>query len=564
MKEVKLKMRLEEVTKSKLRKATNSNLYVLRLRFLQLFAKYMGFEKKEPLLKVEWDIFFKGYKMLSNEFESRELKYNKREIDKRLLKTKKFFIKNLKGSLLVNIDNDSFLIDPLLEKKDFEGDIDYIIITQKNDECCELLKKYNLPVYSMGKIIDKLEVKEKHLLIKSLQITKNESMITPIKITKNLMGLKITKGSIEVCILPKLFPLTKIAGDLITKTNWIVKVNDYENDGVTGELSFVELMKLADELTPNKIYLVNLSKGLSDYKEKIDEALEKWSGRIIDDGEILNENSFEISKPEVTEKYVRIPVAECKITSTIDISTEKGIKALYCGDEKTIATYLFDVNKWDMVRAKAWVEENKTKKVDEKAEMFNCECISCGYKMSTVVHCKDIKCPKCGSQMRREERPGLGQQSKEEATTGSGNEKPIEPQQVEKKVKKSEEINFEFQKIDRKEHIVGGVVYHAGVEDAQGDGADADEIWKALKGFMLKKKTIKVMHKGISRNIPIIECFQVESDTYKGGQGSEHLLKSGDWWMSAYLGDKENKDIWEDVINKKLNGWSMAGRAQSV
>ena len=126
-------MRLEEVTKSRLRKIANSNLYVLRLRFLQLFAKYMGFEKREPLLKVEWKIFFKRYKVLSREFETRELKFNKRNIDKELEKTKKFFIKNLGGTLLVNIDNDSFLIDPILSKKDLGESVDYIIVTKKDE-----------------------------------------------------------------------------------------------------------------------------------------------------------------------------------------------------------------------------------------------------------------------------------------------------------------------------------------------------------------------------------------------------------------------------------------------
>ncbi len=43
------------------------------------------------------------------------------------------------------------------------------------------------------------------------------------------------------------------------------------------------------------------------------------------------------------------------------------------------------------------------------AEEFKCECIKCGYKMTSVVHCKDIKCPKCGGQMRRISRPGPGQ-----------------------------------------------------------------------------------------------------------------------------------------------------------
>ena len=57
----------------------------------------------------------------------------------------------------------------------------------------------------------------------------------------------------------------------------------------------------------------------------------------------------------------------------------------------------------------AWRE---SKKLAE--EEFNCECIKCGYKMTTVVHCKDIKCPECGGQMRRKSRPGPGQELMEE------------------------------------------------------------------------------------------------------------------------------------------------------
>lgn len=40
---------------------------------------------------------------------------------------------------------------------------------------------------------------------------------------------------------------------------------------------------------------------------------------------------------------------------------------------------------------------------------YNCECIDCGYKMSSDKHCNDLKCPECGGQMRRAERPGPGQ-----------------------------------------------------------------------------------------------------------------------------------------------------------
>jgi len=71
-----------------------------------------------------------------------------------------------------------------------------------------------------------------------------------------------------------------------------------------------------------------------------------------------------ITKPETTENYHRVPVPgrECRITATITISASQGIKALYCGKEKKVATYLFDVNKWTMAEAKKWVAEHDSGK----------------------------------------------------------------------------------------------------------------------------------------------------------------------------------------------------------
>jgi len=71
---------------------------------------------------------------------------------------------------------------------------------------------------------------------------------------------------------------------------------------------------------------------------------------------------FPITKPEETDDWIRIPVAECDVTATIDISKKEGIKALYCGKEKKVRTYMFDKREpynWTMARAKKWVEEHK-------------------------------------------------------------------------------------------------------------------------------------------------------------------------------------------------------------
>ena len=69
-----------------------------------------------------------------------------------------------------------------------------------------------------------------------------------------------------------------------------------------------------------------------------------------------------ITKPEETDNMYRIPVpgevgkhTDHKIR-TIDIDKDKGIKALYCVDDKKNITYMFDKDKWDsMEAARAWM-----------------------------------------------------------------------------------------------------------------------------------------------------------------------------------------------------------------
>ena len=39
---------------------------------------------------------------------------------------------------------------------------------------------------------------------------------------------------------------------------------------------------------------------------------------------------------------------------------------------------------------------------------YSCECLSCGHKMESEKHCREILCPKCNGQMRRVDRPGVG------------------------------------------------------------------------------------------------------------------------------------------------------------
>jgi len=139
--------------------------------------------------------------------------------------------------------------------------------------------------------------------------------------------------------------------------------------------------------------------------------------------DVITIKEFEqITKPEETEDYFRVPVPgeegkhEGHRIRTIDISKEKGIKALYCGECKKNTTYLFskeDKYGWTMESAREWVKEH------EKQETYQCECIKCGYSMESEKHCRDIECPKCGGEMRRAERPGSGQEAMDMETNNA-------------------------------------------------------------------------------------------------------------------------------------------------
>jgi hypothetical protein len=119
---------------------------------------------------------------------------------------------------------------------------------------------------------------------------------------------------------------------------------------------------------------------------------------------------------------------------------------------------------------------------------------------------------------------------------------------------------FKFSKVNKKEQIVGGIVYAPSQKDAQGDFTDRKEIERAMYKFMEKyaedPKRIKVMHKGESVTFPILESFIPEQDIIKG----DDIIKSGAWWLMIRITDPE---IWAAVESGQLNGFSMGGTARA-
>ena len=115
-----------------------------------------------------------------------------------------------------------------------------------------------------------------------------------------------------------------------------------------------------------------------------------------------------------------------------------------------------------------------------------------------------------------------------------------------------------FDKIDKDKQIVGGIVYSAGTKpDAQGDVISSlEELRKASDRYMIKSQGIKKMHKGEFRNdVRVIENFVTDKAT-------EHMgikIPKDSWWLLVKVNDKE---LWKEIREGKMRGWSMGGRAQ--
>lgn len=272
--------------------------------------------------------------------------------------------------------------------------------------------------------------------------------------------------------------------------------------------------------------------------------------------------TVEVKKPEENENTIRIPVGpECEVTATIAIDKAQGISALYCGKIKKIRTYLFDKRKkaWTMASANAWIQKNKEKlekKLEATVEKKLSEAQQKEYDEETAKireSAKKVKYPhafKAAKWTWPNGHPRCIHCGEEEGEDDKG-----------KRLQCSKPVaKFTIRKIDKKQQIVGGVVYEPDEIDTQGDYADAKEIEKAMYRFMEKyatdTKRIRISHKGKKMFFPIVESFIPEHDTIKG----DKPLKAGSWWLEIKVTDPK---IWDAIEKGTLSGFSMGGKAKA-
>jgi len=127
---------------------------------------------------------------------------------------------------------------------------------------------------------------------------------------------------------------------------------------------------------------------------------------------------------------------------------------------------------------------------------------------------------------------------------------------IEAAAKKS--ISGEFCKVDGEERVCAGIVYAPDEVDAQGDWTDTHEIWKAMKKYMIETGgAMKIMHEGRKVDAPVVEVFQAEADTVKGGTE----IPAGAWYQANFI-PEEMDDVWQAIKDGKIRGYSMAGRGE--
>jgi hypothetical protein len=213
---------------------------------------------------------------------------------------------------------------------------------------------------------------------------------------------------------------------------------------------------------------------------------------------LVPKEKTEISKPEVTENYVRIPIKNYslkgKTIRTITVKPNE-IKGLYCVETKEIVTLLFDKEKYTMESARKWIKEHDVNKLEETLK---------GY---------------------------------------------FEPE-----ISKAEMKNVPIIKVDSKKQIVAAIVYSPGEIDSQGDTTTAEEIEEACHKFNLGHPRFRVNHGSKDIDVDLLESYTLP---LTGKIGKERVVK-GSWIILAKIKDKE---VWEQIDSGDLTGISMRGFA---
>ncbi len=112
-------------------------------------------------------------------------------------------------------------------------------------------------------------------------------------------------------------------------------------------------------------------------------------------------------------------------------------------------------------------------------------------------------------------------------------------------------------KVDKKKHIVYGVVLEPEVWDAQKDIVSKEEIEDAAHEFLAFHRKIDLRHHHVSRKCYPVESYIAPQDLTLGSE----KVKKGSWILGSKVTDAK---IWKDIEDGLLTGYSIVGLALRV
>lgn len=109
---------------------------------------------------------------------------------------------------------------------------------------------------------------------------------------------------------------------------------------------------------------------------------------------------------------------------------------------------------------------------------------------------------------------------------------------------------------EEEQQLVYGVVYEPEVEDSHGDYMTATEIEKAAHGFMKDARNIDTQHDFQSGVGEVVESYVAPADIDMDGQ----VIQKGSWVLVT----KATDEIWKQIKDGSISGYSMAGTAETI
>ena len=103
---------------------------------------------------------------------------------------------------------------------------------------------------------------------------------------------------------------------------------------------------------------------------------------------------------------------------------------------------------------------------------------------------------------------------------------------------------------------IAGIVYEPDSVDSQNDYATAHEIRKAAHRYMMESGRFKVMHKDAVEGVRMLETYIAPVNFRMGDQ----MIRKGSWVIVLKVLDA---DLWKQVKEGKITGFSMGGRARA-